>query len=85
MSNVVDLYPESKRINAKACLQGRVDELLEDDDFTDVLVLTFGEDGLAIRTNAGGVAECVLMLEMFKDTLIKMHMYDEEDDEYEYE
>jgi len=84
MSNVVDLYPESKRINAKECLQGRVDELLEDDDFTDVLVLTFGEDGMAIRTNAGGVAECVLMLEMFKGTLINMHMYDGED-EYEYE
>lgn len=84
MSNVVELHPQEKRINAKECLQGRVDELQEDDDFTDVLVLSFGEEGMAIRTNAGGVAECVLMLEMFKDTLINMHLYDEDDD-YDYE
>ena len=84
MSNVVDLYPEHKRINAKACLEGRVAEMQEDDDFTDVLVLTFGEEGLAIRTNCGGIAESVLMLEMFKDTLVKMHMYDEDyEDDYE--
>ena len=75
MSNVVDMFDVPKRKNAKECLQGRVDELDEDDSFTDVLCLTFGEDGMAIRTNAGGVADCITMLEMFKRIMLDMHMY----------
>jgi hypothetical protein len=84
MSNVIDLFDKTGRINAKKCLQGRVDELEEDDDFTDVLVLTYGADGMSIRTNAGGMAETMLMLDMFKHTLIDFHLWSEED-EYDYE
>ena len=84
MSNVINLFDQPVRVNARACLQGRVDELEEDDDFTDVLVLTYGADGMAIRTNAGGIAETMLMLDMFKHTLMNFHLESEEDD-YDYE
>lgn len=84
MSNVIDLFEKPVRINAKECLQGRVDELEAEDDFTDVLVLTYGADGMAIRTNAGGIAETMLMLDMFKHTLMGFHLESEEDD-YDYE
>lgn len=84
MSNVIDLFEKPTRVNAKECLQGRVDELEADDDFTDVLVLTYGADGMAIRTNAGGIAETMLMLNMFNHTLMNFHLESEEDD-YDYE
>lgn len=75
MGEVVDMFGGTPRKNAKECLQGRVDEIDEDDSFTDVLCLTFGEDGMSIRTNAGGVTDCITMLEMFKRVLLDMHMY----------
>ena len=81
MSNVVDLFATEKRINAKACIQGRVDELDEDDSFTDALVVTYGEDGISLRSNAGGYAEIVMLLEMVRQTVVNMHMYGAEEDE----
>jgi len=81
MSNVVDLFATEKRINAKECIQGRVDELDEDDSFTDALVVTYGADGISLRSNAGGYADIVMLLEMVRQTVVNMHMYGAEDDE----
>ena len=50
MSNVVDMFNTPARVNAKATIQGRVEELDEDDAHTDALVITFGSDGLTIRS-----------------------------------
>lgn len=81
-NNVINLFEEERRIPAKECLAGRVEELDEADTFTDVLVITYGEEGLAIRSNAGGFAEVNLLLDITKSTILTGIIYDDED-EYE--
>jgi hypothetical protein len=83
MSNVVDLFNNPPRVNAKATIQGRVEELDEDDTHTDALVITFGADGLTIRSNAGGYEDILMLLQMVQQTVVNLHMYGGEDDEYE--
>lgn len=73
-----------KRKNAYQCLKGRLDELDQDDEFTDVLIITYGEDGMAIRTNAGGVAECLMITQMMQHAFLNDAVYGDyygEDDE----
>lgn len=87
MSNVINLFgdTEVERMNAVAVLQGRIDELDADDTFTDVLIVTYGEDGIAIKTNCGGLAETNIMLDMVKSQLVQMVMFgDEYDGEEDY-
>ena len=81
MTNVVDMFATEKRVSAKECIQGRVDELDEGDTFTDALVVTFGADGISIRSNAGGYADIVMLLQMVQQTVVSMHMYGVEDEE----
>jgi len=85
MSNVINLFGEEpERRKAVEILLERADELDADDDFTDVLILTYGEDGLAMKTNAGGVAEANIMLDMVKQQLVQMLMFGEEDGDEDY-
>lgn len=83
MSNVINLFEEEKRRTAVEILTERAAELDPEDEFTDVLILTYGEDGLAIKTNTGGLAEANIMLDMVKQQLITMLMFGEDDGEYE--
>ena len=83
MSNVINLFEEEKRLTAVETLTARAEELENDDEWTDVLIVTYGEDGLAIKTNAGGFAEANIMLDMVKSQLIAMLMFGEDDGEYE--
>lgn len=80
MSNVVDMFNTPARVNAKATIQGRVEELDEDDAHTDALVITFGSDGLTIRSNAGGYADILMLLQMVQQTVVNMHMYEEDEE-----
>ncbi len=80
MSNVVDIFNTPARVNAKATIQGRVEELDEDDAHTDALVITFGADGLTIRSNAGGYADILMLLQMVQHTVVNMHMYEEDEE-----
>ena len=80
MSNVVDIFNTPARVNAKATIQGRVEELDEDDAHTDALVITFGSDGLTIRSNAGGYADILMLLQMVQQTVVNMHMYEEDEE-----
>ena len=85
MTNVINLFGEpEKRIKAVEVLTARAAELAEDDEFTDVLIVTYGEDGLAIKTNAGGFAEANIMLDMVKAQLVGMVMFGEDDGEEDY-
>lgn len=85
MSNVINLFGEDQeRITAADVLNSRAEELGEDDEFTDVLVITYGADGLAIKTNAGGFAEANIMLDMVKSQIVGMVMFGEEDGEEDY-
>ena len=45
--------------------------------------MTFGADGISIRSNAGGYADIVMLLQMVQQTVVSMHMYGVEDEEYE--
>ena len=83
MSNVINLFEEEKRRTAVEILTERAAELDPEDEFTDVLILTYGEDGLAIKTNTGGLAEANIMLDMVKQQLVTMLMFGEDDGEYE--
>lgn len=84
MSNVINLFEEEKRLTAVETLTARAAELESDDEWTDVLIVTYGEDGLAIKTNAGGFAEANIMLDMVKSQLIAMLMFGEDDGEEDY-
>lgn len=76
---VVSLFgEEALRKTAYECLAGRLEEIEEGDQATDVLILTMDHEGSAIRTNCGGIAESLLMLETFKSMFLSMHMYPEE-------
>ena len=85
MTNVINLFgDEPERRKAVEILRERADELDAEDDFTDVLILTYGEEGLAIKTNAGGMAECNIMLDMVKQQLVTMLMFGEDDGDEDY-
>lgn len=84
MSNVINLFEEEKRRTAVEILTERAAELDPEDEFTDVLILTYGEDGLAIKTNTGGLAEANIMLDMVKQQLVTMLMFGEDDGEEDY-
>lgn len=84
MSNVIELFKEEKRMTAVEILEERAAELETDDDFTDVLVITYGADGLMIKTNAGGFAEANIMVDMVKSQLVTYAMFGEGDDEEDY-
>lgn len=85
MSNVINLFgDEPERRPAVEILRERADELSEDDEFTDVLIITYGEEGLAIKTNAGGLAEANIMLDMIKQQLITLIMFGEDDGDEDY-
>lgn len=84
MSNVINLFEEEKRRTAVEILTERAAELDPEDEFTDVLILTYGEDGLAIKTNTGGLAEANIMLDMVKQQLITMLMFGEDDGDEDY-
>ena len=83
MSNVHNLFggptgdgPElPKRKSAYECLQGRLEEMDPADEFTDVLIVTYGADGMAIRTNAGGVAECMMITNMMNHAFLNDAVY----------
>lgn len=79
MTNVINLFEdEAPRRNAVEILEERIAELDVDDEWTDVLIITYGEDGLALKTNAGGMAEANIMIDMVKNQLIAMLMFGEE-------
>lgn len=85
MTNVINLFgDEPERRPAVEILRERADELGEEDEFTDVLIITYGDDGLAIKTNAGGLAECNIMIDMIKQQLVSMIMFGEDygDEDY---
>ena len=85
MSNVINLFGEApERIKAVEVLTARAAELDPEDEFTDVLIVTYGEDGLAIKTNAGGFAEANIMLDMVKAQLVSMVMFGEDNGEEDY-
>ena len=76
MTNVINLFEEeAPRRNAVEILQERITEMDADDEWTDVLIITYGEDGLALKTNAGGMAEANIMIDMVKNQLIAMLMF----------
>jgi len=84
MSNVINLFEEEKRRTAVDILAERATELDAEDDFTDCLILTYGEDGLAIKTNVGGLAEANILIDMVKQQLITMLMFGEDDGDEDY-
>jgi hypothetical protein len=85
MTNVINLFGEEpERRKAVEILTERAAELDAEDDFTDVLILTYGEEGLAIKTNTGGLAEANIMLDMVKQQLVTMLMFGEDDGDEDY-
>ena len=85
MSNVINLFGEEpERRTAVDILTERAEELAPEDEFTDCLIITYGEDGLAIKTNTGGLAEANIMIDMVKQQLITMLMFGEDDGEEDY-
>ena len=85
MSNVINLFGEEpERRTAVDILTERASELDAEDGFTDCLIITYGEDGLAIKTNTGGLAEANIMIDMVKQQLVTMLMFGEEDGEEDY-
>jgi len=84
MTNVVNLFEEEKRRTAVDSLTERAEELDPEDEFTDCLIVTYGEDGLAIKTNVGGLAESNIMLDMVKQQLVTMLMFGDGDGEEDY-
>lgn len=83
MSNVVDMFNTPQRVSAKETIQGRVDELEDGDTFTDALVITFGSDGLSIRSNAGEFPDILMLLQMTQQTIVNMHMDQGSEEEYD--
>jgi hypothetical protein len=84
MTNVINLFgDEPERRTAVDILRERADELDAEDEFTDCLIITYGEDGLAIKTNTGGLAEANIMIDMVKQQLVTMLMFGEDDGEYD--
>lgn len=83
MSNVVDMFNTPQRVSAKETIQGRVDELEDGDTFTDALVITFGADGLSIRSNAGEFPDILMLLQMTQQTIVNMHMDQGSEEEYD--
>ena len=84
MTNVINLFgDEPERRTAVDILRERADELDTEDEFTDCLIITYGEDGLAIKTNTGGLAEANIMIDMVKQQLVTMLMFGEDDGEYD--
>lgn len=85
MTNVINLFgEEEKRRTAVEILRERAEELGDEDEFTDVLIITYGEDGLAIKTNVGGLAESNIMIDMVKQQLVTMLMFGEDDGDEDY-
>ena len=85
MTNVINLFgDEPERRTAVDILTERADELTADDEFTDCLIITYGEDGLAIKTNTGGLAEANIMIDMVKQQLVTMLMFGEDDGDEDY-
>jgi hypothetical protein len=84
MTNVINLFgDEPERRTAVDILRERAEELDAQDEFTDCLIITYGEDGLAIKTNTGGLAEANIMIDMVKQQLVTMLMFGEDDGEYD--
>ena len=85
MTNVINLFgDDEKRRTAQELLLERAAEMEADDEFSDVLIVTYGEDGLAIKTNVGGLAESNIMLDMVKQQLVTMLMFGDGDGEEDY-
>lgn len=85
MTNVVSLFGEEEsRRTAYDLLTERAEELSKEDEFTDVLIITYGEDGLTLKTNVGGLAESNIMIDMVKQQLVQMLVYGDDDGEEGY-
>lgn len=68
------------RKTAIEVLRERVDELTPDDEFTDALVITFGEDGVGVRTNLNGPAEVNYLLDITKMIMVDIAFTGGEDE-----